>query len=123
MGAITIPYTDQLVATGWVLPCVVFAVIGGILGAIVGLLTRLVRRDKTGPAIASRLQRGQQLVMVRAEESQIPLVQSILARSHTVPKAALATSEPLYDVDVPTTARTVVDEVEPVISADRRARF
>ena len=120
VGAIVIPFADPLVATGWVLPGVVFAVVGGLIGAGIGALVRLGVKNKSGHAIASRLQRGQQLVMVRAEDSEVALVQSIMARSHVIPTAALDTTEPLYDVDVPVMARTNVDEVAPVPSPDRR---
>ncbi len=120
VGAITLPFADPLVATGWVLPFVVFAVVGALVGAAIGALVRLGLKNKPGRAIATRLQRGQQLVMVRADDSQIPLVEGILARRHVVPPAALDTTEPLYDVDVPVTARTNVDEVAPVPSPDHR---
>ncbi len=120
VGAVAVPFADPLVATGWVLPCVVFAIVGGLIGAAIGAVVRLGVKNKSGQAIASRLQRGQQLVMVRAEEGEVPLVQSIMARTHVVPAAALATTEPLYDVDVPVRARTVEDEVAPVPSPDRR---
>ena len=120
VGAITIPFADPLVVTGWVLPGVVFAIVGALIGAGVGALVGLGVKNKAGHTIVSRLQRGQQLVMVRVEESAIPLVQSIMARAHVVPAAALATTEPLYDVDVPVRARTIADEVAPVPSPDRR---
>ncbi len=120
VGAITIPYAESLVATGWVLPCILFAVIFGIVGAVIGAIGKQASRNKQGLDAASRLQRGQQLVMVRADESELALVEGILSRSHTVPTAALATSEPAYDVAVPTIAHTVGDEVAPPVQTDDR---
>lgn len=124
VNAITIPYTEALVDTGWVLPCVLFAVIFGLFGAIIGAIAKLAVKDNAAQAIASRLQRGQQMVMVRADASELPMIQDIMARSHTIPTAALATSEPLYDVAIPTVATTVGDEVDPPIGTlERRTRF
>ena len=106
VNAITIPYTEQLVATGWVLPCVAFAVVFAIVGAVIGAIAKLAVKDSASQAIASRLQRGQQMVLVRADESELALIQGIMDRKHIIPTAALWTSEPLYDVPVPTVATT-----------------
>ena len=114
VGAITIPYTDPLVATGWVLPCVVFAVLFALIGAVIGAIVKMTIRNKQGLDIATRLKRGQHLVMVRVDDAQVPMVQSVMARTHTVPTAALATTTPLYDGPVQRTARTVGDEVAPI---------
>ena len=121
VGAITIPYTEPLVQTGWVLPCVVFAVVLGLVGALIGAIAKRALRNPASLEIASRLQRGQHLVMVRAVEAEVALVEGIMARNHPVPHAALATTEPLYD-GPPRTAHTVGDEIDPPL-VDQSARL
>ena len=60
--------------------------------------------------------------MVRAEEESVALVETIMTRTHTIPQAALATSEPLYD-GPPRTAYTVGDEVNPPVAVEQPGRL
>ena len=122
VGAISLPYLEPLARTGWILPCVVFAVVFGLVGALIGAIARRTLKNPASLDVASRLQRGQHLVMVRVDESEIAPVESILSRTHTIPQAALATSEPLYD-GPPRTAHTVGDEIDPPVAVEQRARF
>ncbi len=90
IGAMTIPFTDPLVATGWVLPCVVFAIIGAIIGAIVGAITKMGVSNKQAHTLASGLQKGKHLVMVRVDDADVALVQSIFARTRPMAQGRVA---------------------------------
>ena len=74
VGAISIPYTDALVATGWVLPCVTLRrESAGSIGAADRIaMVRLAFEEQVGAHVvaSSNLQRGQQLVMVRMRTNQ-----------------------------------------------------
>ena len=110
VGSINIPFTDPLVATGWVLPCVVFAIIFGIIGAIVGTITKLGVSNKQAHTLASGLQKGQHLVMVRVDEVQIPLVETVFARERAIVRGQVP--DPVASQDIRPIPRTVEEETE-----------
>ena len=122
VGAIAIPFTDPLVATGWVLPCVVFAIVLGIVGAIVGAVTRLGVRNKEAHTIASQLQRGQHLVMVRVEEVNVPTVEAILNRPRTRPPGQRG-PEPVYSYEQTGDMRTPSEEAAAIHRAEQKIQF
>ncbi len=110
VGSIAIPFTDPLVATGWVLPCVVFAVIFGIIGAIVGTVTKLGVSNKQAHTLASGLQQGKHLVLVRVDEAYVPLVESVFARERPIVRGQVP--DPVASEDVRPVPLTVGEETE-----------
>ena len=110
VGAITIPYTEPLVATGWVLPCVVFAVVFAVIGAAVGAVTKLGVSNRSAHRIASRLKQGQHLVLVQVDDSQVAMVERVLAASRPLPASQRLEPEPAYTMEPTGDTRTVPEE-------------
>ncbi len=110
VGAITIPFTDPLVATGWVLPCVVFAIIGAIIGAVVGIVTRAGVSNKQGHTLASGLQKGEQLVMVRVSDANIAAAEAVFARTREMAKGRAP--DPVAREDIRPRPVTVEEQAE-----------
>ena len=82
VGAISAPFLDPLVQLGWVVPTVVGALIGAAIGALIGMVTKLGVTNRQSHSFAEGLQRGEHLVMVRVDESRVPLIEAIMARTH-----------------------------------------
>jgi hypothetical protein len=103
VGAITIPYTEGLVQTGWVLPMLAFAGVGAIIGAVLGAVTRVGVTNRKAHVLASGLQRGQYLVVVQVDEAYAAQVEVVLNQPRTVaPGPDVAYDmEPVYDPRTP----------------------
>ncbi len=56
VGAVAIPYTDPLVAAGWVVTCVTLAGVGALAGFLIGILFVARVRKDPAHATATRLQ-------------------------------------------------------------------
>ena len=95
VGAISFPLLDPIVALGWVIPTVIGALIGAVIGAGVGAVTKMGVVNRQAHSFAAGLQRGEHLVMVRVDESRVPQIESILARTHMqAPPVALPPAGP-----------------------------
>jgi hypothetical protein len=82
VGAISIAALDPLAQLGWVVPTVLGALIGAAIGAVIGMVTKLGVTNRQSHSFAAGLQRGEHLVMVRVDESRVPLIEAIMARTH-----------------------------------------
>ncbi|WP_158742045.1 hypothetical protein [Acidisphaera sp. L21] len=122
VGSITIPFTEPLVATGWVLPCLVFAVIGALIGAVVGMVTKLGVSNSSSHAIASRLQRGEHLVMVWVDEADAAAAQVVLDHPRVTPGVKKG-PDPVYDMEPTGDSRTVEEEAAAIHQAERRIQY
>jgi hypothetical protein len=95
VGAIAFPLLDPIVELGWVVPTVIGALIGAAIGALVGVVTKMGVINRQAHSFASGLQRGEHLVMVRIDETRVPQIEAILARTHVrTPPVALPPTEP-----------------------------
>jgi hypothetical protein len=110
VGAISAPFLDPLVAFGWLVPTLLGAVVGAGLGAVIGIVTKLGVTTRQSHSFAAGLQRGEHLVMVRVEESRVPLIEAVLARTH-VP-------EPVVEAPLPTAPDLTLWETREVIYRD-----
>lgn len=81
VGAVGIPGVDVDVI-GWFPPILAGVVIGALLGAGIGKVTRLGVTNRQAHSFAEGLQRGEILVMVRVEEAHVPQIEEIMARNH-----------------------------------------
>ena len=87
IGAIALPYMDQLLLAGWFVTCLTLAGAGAVIGSLVGMVSSLGIRNKPAHSLATALQRGEHLVMVaRVDERAVPQVEAALAR-RTAPDA------------------------------------
>ena len=84
VGAISFPFLDPIAAMNWVVPTAIGAIIGAAIGALVGIVTKLGVTTGQAHSFAAGLQRGEHLVMVRVDESRVPHVEAVLARTHVV---------------------------------------
>jgi hypothetical protein len=122
IGAIVIPFTDPVTQTGWVLPCVIFAVVGAGLGAVIGKLTRFRATSKQSYALAAGLQSGQQLVMVRVDDAMLAEVEAVMIKARSVPPG-LSVPEPAYDDEFVPDHRTVAQEAAAIHREERRIQY
>jgi len=81
VGAVSIPLFDPIVHLGWLAPTLCGAVLGAGIGALVGMATKMGVTSRQAHSFAEGLQRGEHLVMVRADESRVVEVETILART------------------------------------------
>jgi hypothetical protein len=101
VGAISIPLFDPIVHLGWLAPTVI--------GAVLGVTSRQAH------SFAEGLQRGEHLVMVRADESRVVEVETILARTQPGP----ASEAPLPPQPVQTTEQAR----EAIIRDEQRIQY
>jgi hypothetical protein len=95
VGAISFPILDPIVDLGWLVPTLIGAVIGAVIGAGIGAVTKMGVVNRQAHSFAAGLQRGEHLVMVRVDESRVPQIEAILARTHMLtPPVALPPTEP-----------------------------
>jgi hypothetical protein len=95
VGAINFTALDPIAQLGWLAPTVIGALIGAVIGAGVGAVTKMGVVNRQAHTFAAGLQRGEHLVMVRIDESRVPQIDAILARTHRgAPPAALPPTEP-----------------------------
>jgi hypothetical protein len=87
IGAISFPFLDPIAALNWLVPTVIGAIIGAGIGALVGVVTKMGVRSGQAHSFAAGLQRGEHLVMVRVDESRVPQVEAVLARTVVVSQA------------------------------------
>ena len=119
VGAITIPFIDPLVTTGWVLPTLTFAGIGAVTGALLGAVTRLGITNRKAHTIAEGLTRGQHLVVVRVDELFAAQVEAILNRPRTVGPEP----DPAYDMEPVVDNRTVPEERADIRREERTVQY
>lgn len=99
VGAVSLPLLDPLASAGWLPPTVLGAVIGALLGAGVGKVSRMGVSDQQSHDFAAGLQRGQHLLLVRADDGLMAQAELVLARQRQPAPLAAAESEPApYDV-------------------------
>ncbi len=122
VGAVAIPYTDPLVAAGWVVTCVTLAGVGALAGFLIGILFVARVRKDPAHATATRLQRGEHLVMVRVDDHTAPQVQQLLARPHALPPGARRV-EPAYDMEPVLDTRTVPQEAAAIHRSEREVQY
>lgn len=118
IGAITLPYADPLLVTGWVVPTLVFAGIGAAIGALVGTVLRLGATGRKAHAIAAELSRGKQLVVVHVDEAYAAHVEQIMIQ----PRAPGPLPEPAYDYE-PVPPRSTRQEVAALRQAERTVQY
>ena len=82
VDAISMPFVSPLAAGGWLLPCAVLAVVGAVLGGAVGAVTRLGVTNRRAHSLAAGLQRGDHLVMVRADDAYGPRIEAVMQAPH-----------------------------------------
>ena len=115
VGAITIPFIDPLVETGWVLPLVVFAGIGAVVGAVIGSVTKVGVTNRKAHAIAERLTRGDHLVVVRVDETFAAQIEEVMGR----PRASGPLPEPAFDLQYVRDERTAGEQMADIRQAER----
>jgi hypothetical protein len=91
VGAVSVPFLNPVVQTGWVLPTVIGAGIGGAIGAVVGMVTRLGVTSQQAHSVAEGLQRGQYLVMARVDDSVAAQALAMLRRPRAAPSVPPST--------------------------------
>jgi hypothetical protein len=100
VGAISFPFLDPIAELGWLVPTTIGAVIGIAIGAGIGIVTKLGVVNRQAHSFAAGLQRGEHLVMVRVDESRVPQIEAIMARTHIpAPPVALPPAEPPMSLD------------------------
>jgi hypothetical protein len=119
VGAITIPYTEGLVQTGWVLPMLAFAGVGAIIGAVLGAVTRVGVTNRKAHVLASGLQRGQYLVVVQVDEAYAAQVEAVLNQPRTVSPGAA----PVYDMEPVYDPRTPAQEAADIHREEREIQY
>ena len=119
VGAISIPYIDPLVSTGWVLPTLTFAGIGAVIGALLGAVTRVGVTNRKAHTIAEGLTRGQHLVVVRVDELFAAQVEAILNR----PRPTGPVPEPAFDMEPVVDTRTVPEERAAIDTEERTLQY
>ncbi len=92
IGALAIPGVGPVVAAGWLVATLtgagVGAAVGGGAGGLVGSLTGEGVPERDAHVYAEGVRRGGNLVSVRADETQAPVVQGILDTHRGVDTAA-----------------------------------
>jgi uncharacterized membrane protein len=112
VGAITLPsFLDPVIGLGWLAPTVLCAVIGAAIGAVVGIATKMGVVSTQAHSFAAGLQRGEHLVMVRVDETQVPEIEAIMARTHI--RAPL-------DAPAPPNVEMTLDETREAIHRDEQ---
>jgi hypothetical protein len=119
VGAITIPYTEGLVQTGWVLPMLAFAGVGAIIGAVLGAVTRVGVTNRKAHVLASGLQRGQYLVVVQVDEAFAAQVEAVLNQPRTV----VPGPAPAYDMEPVYDTRTPAEEAAAIHREEREIQY
>ncbi len=91
VGAVSLPPLDLLASAGWLPPTALGAVIGGLLGAGVGKVSRMGVSDQRSHDFATGLQLGQHLLLVQVDDGLVAQAELVLA--HPRQPAPLATAE------------------------------
>ena len=119
VGAITIPFIDPIVQTGWVLPTVTFAGVGALIGALLGAVTKVGVTNRKAHSIAEGLTRGQHLVVVRVDESFAAQIEAIMTR----PRATGPLPDPAYDMEYVADPRTPAQEAAAIHREERAVQY
>ena len=119
VGAITIPLTEPLVQTGWVVPMLTFAGVGAIIGAVIGAVTRVGVTNRKAHVLAEGLTRGEYLVVVRADDSIAPQIEAILLQ----PRVVVDAPNPAYDVEDVPDANTPAQERAAIHREERTLQY
>lgn len=119
VGAITVPYTDQLVQSGWILPTLAFAGVGAAIGAVIGAVTKVGVTNRKAHVIAEGLTRGQYLVLVRADDSVAGEIEAIMAK----PRVASPGPAPVYDTEYVDDTRSPAQEAAAIHRAERNIDY
>ena len=119
VGAITIPYIDPLLQTGWVVPTLTFAGIGAIIGAVLGAVTRVGVTNRKAHVIAEGLTRGQHLVVVRVDEVFAAQIEAVMNRAR--PTGPLP--EPAFDLVYEADDRTPAEQTAQLRREERTVQY
>jgi hypothetical protein len=91
LGLMAIPGLGPVVAAGWLASTALGAVAGAATGGLIGALVGEGVPEQDAHVLAESVRRGGTMVTVRADEAQMPVVQSIMDRhSPIVPDARAA---------------------------------
>ena len=90
VDAISMPFVSQLAASGWLVPCLALGVAGAVVGGLVGAVTRLGVTNRRAHSLASGLQRGEHLVMVRANDAYGARIEAVMQAPHRTGNQAAA---------------------------------
>lgn len=92
IGSLAIPGVGPVVAAGWLIATLtgagVGAAVGGGAGGLVGLLTGAGVPHEDAHVYAETVRRGGNLVTVRVDDTQVPVVEAVLDRHAPVDTAA-----------------------------------
>ena len=95
IGSLAIPGVGPVVAAGWLIATLtgagVGAAVGGGAGGLVGMLTGAGVPHDDAHVYAETVRRGGNIVTVRADESQVSMIESVLARHGSVDTVARRT--------------------------------
>ena len=83
IGALAIPGVGPVVAAGWLVATLTGAGVGAASGGLVGSLTGAGVSHDEAQVYAEGVKRGGSLITVRADESQAPRIEAILAQRGT----------------------------------------
>ena len=119
VGAITIPFLNPLVQTGWVVPTITLAGVGAIIGAVLGAVTRVGVTNRKAHVIAERLNRGEHLVVVRVDDAIATQVEAIMTR----PRATGPLPDPAYDMEYTGDRRNPVQETAAIHREERTIQY
>ncbi len=119
VGAITLPYIDPLLQTGWVLPTVTFAGIGALLGALFGAVTKVGVTNRKAHVIAEGLTRGEHLVVVRVDEQIAAQIEAVMDR----PRATGPLPEPAFDLRYAPDTRSIGEQTAELRQAERTIQY
>ncbi|WP_426956343.1 general stress protein [Muricoccus radiodurans] len=84
IGALAIPGFGPIVAAGWLVAALTGAGAGAAAGGLIGSLTGAGVEEADAHVYSEGVRRGGSLVTVRADESRIQMVETILARHNPV---------------------------------------
>lgn len=87
VGAIDFPGLGVLAGMGWLVPTIIGTITGAVIGALLGIVTQFGVVSRQAHSFAAGLQRGEHLVMVRVDETQVAQIEALLANTHRQPAA------------------------------------
>ncbi len=87
LGSLLIPGIGPVVAAGWLIPTIIGAAVGASGGGIVGALIGTGVSEEQAHVYAETVRRGGAIITVRADTSQLPVIEPILARRAVNPEA------------------------------------
>ncbi len=119
VGAITLPYIDPLIQTGWVVPTLTFAGIGALIGAVLGAVTKVGVTNRKAHVIAEGLTRGQHLVVVRVDEVFAAQIEAVMNR----PRPTGPLPEPAFDTVYEPDDRTPAEQTAELRREERTVQY